>query len=69
MDRTAAITALKHHASAIKAMGATSLYVFGSTVRDEAKETSDLDLFIDYDFQAGDGFKAHNLGAGVGYRW
>lgn len=30
-------------------MGATSLYVFGSTVRDEAKEASDLDLFIDYD--------------------
>ena len=30
-------------------MGATSLYLFGSTARNEATETSDLDLFIDYD--------------------
>jgi len=30
-------------------MGATSLYVFGSTARDKATPASDLDLFIDYD--------------------
>jgi predicted nucleotidyltransferase len=30
-------------------MGATALYLFGSTARDEAGEASDLDLFIDYD--------------------
>lgn len=30
-------------------MGATALYLFGSTVRDEAQRSSDLDLFIDYD--------------------
>jgi len=30
-------------------MGATALYVFGSTVRDDAKDDSDLDIFIDYD--------------------
>ncbi len=30
-------------------MGATSLYVFGSTVRDETRPARDLDLFIDYD--------------------
>lgn len=30
-------------------MGATALFVFGSTARDEAKPTSDLDLFIDHD--------------------
>ncbi|WP_311738771.1 nucleotidyltransferase family protein [Bradyrhizobium sp. NC92] len=29
--------------------GATSLYLFGSTARDEARAGSDLDLFIDYD--------------------
>ncbi len=30
-------------------MGATALYLFGSTVRDEAQLASDLDIFIDYD--------------------
>ena len=30
-------------------MGATALYLYGSTVRDAAQATSDLDLFIDYD--------------------
>jgi predicted nucleotidyltransferase len=49
MKRLEAITELKRHADAIKARGATSLYLFGSAVRDEAREGSDLDLFIDYD--------------------
>ena len=31
------------------ARGATSLYLFGSTVRGEAGAGSDLDMFIDYD--------------------
>ncbi|CUX29149.1 conserved hypothetical protein [Agrobacterium genomosp. 5 str. CFBP 6626] len=30
-------------------MGATSLYLFGSTARNEAMASSDLDIFIDYD--------------------
>ena len=29
-------------------MGATALYLYGSTARDEAGQASDLDLFIDY---------------------
>lgn len=33
----------------MKGMGATALYLYGSTVRDEAQAASDLDLFIDYD--------------------
>jgi uncharacterized protein len=49
MTRVEAITRLKHRAAAIKALGATSLYVFGSTVRNEAQPQSDLDIFIDYD--------------------
>jgi uncharacterized protein len=49
MTRVEAITKLKHRTVAIKALGATSLYVFGSTVRDEAQAQSDLDIFIDYD--------------------
>lgn len=49
MGRIETIAKLQQHAQAIKAMGATSLYVFGSTARDEAATSSDLDLFIDYD--------------------
>lgn len=30
-------------------MGATGLYMFGSVARDEAAESSDVDLFVDYD--------------------
>lgn len=49
MGRTETIAKLKQHVPAIKAMGATSLYMFGSTVRDDAPPARDLDLFIDYD--------------------
>jgi predicted nucleotidyltransferase len=49
MKRIDAVSQLQRYADVVRAMGATALYVFGSTVRDEAKETSDLDLFIDYD--------------------
>jgi uncharacterized protein len=49
MGRIEAIKKLRQHAPAIKAMGATSLYVFGSTARDDAQAARDLDLFIDYD--------------------
>jgi predicted nucleotidyltransferase len=59
MTRVEAITRLKDRASAIRALGATSLYVFGSTVRDEARSRSDLDVFIDYD--PGSRFNAFDL--------
>ncbi len=49
MKRTDAIKRLKRHAHAMKGMGVTSLYLFGSTARNEALASSDLDLFIDYD--------------------
>ena len=49
MTKLEAIAKLKPHADAIKALGATSLYLFGSAARDEAGAASDLDLFIDYD--------------------
>ena len=49
MNRLLAITELKKHADAVKSMGATALYLFGSTARNEATVSSDLDLFIDYD--------------------
>lgn len=49
MTRDEAIKRLAERADAIKALGATSLYLFGSTARDEAHSASDLDLFVDYD--------------------
>ena len=59
MNRIETIRRLQDHADAIKAMGATSLYVFGSTARNEARPDSDLDLFIDYDRESL--FKAFDL--------
>lgn len=44
-----AIVSLNRHADAIRRMGATALYVYGSTARNAAHSASDLDLFIDYD--------------------
>lgn len=49
MKRIEAVDSLKQRADAIKAMGATSLYLFGSVAHDAAAGASDLDLFIDYD--------------------
>jgi hypothetical protein len=49
MGRSEAVAKFKQHASAIKAMGATSLFVLGSTVRDEVQSPRDLDVFVDYD--------------------
>ena len=46
MNRTDALDKLHQHADAVRGMGATALYLFGSTVRDEAQAASDLDLFI-----------------------
>lgn len=49
MRKHEAITALKQQIDAVRELGATALYLFGSTVRDAAMPGSDLDLFIDYD--------------------
>lgn len=49
MTRTEAIAELQARADAVRAMGATGLYLFGSTARDRAVAGSDLDLFVDYD--------------------
>jgi predicted nucleotidyltransferase len=48
MTKSEALTVLEQHAEPVKAMGATALYLYGSTARNEAGETSDLDLFIDH---------------------
>ena len=49
MERDAAITTLKEHEAELKQLGVQSLYLFGSTVRGEARPDSDVDLFFDYE--------------------
>lgn len=49
MNRQEAISSLGRYTATIKGMGASSLYLYGSTAREEAHAASDLDLFIDYD--------------------
>ena len=49
MRRDEAIEKLKAFEPRLRALGATSLFLFGSTARDEANAKSDIDLFLDYD--------------------
>jgi predicted nucleotidyltransferase len=49
MKRDEAISRLKEHEAELKRLGVERLYVFGSTVRGEANEESDVDLFFDYE--------------------
>lgn len=49
MKKAEALARLRQNANAVRARGATALFLFGSMARDEAQPGSDLDLFIDYD--------------------
>ena len=44
-----AVRLLREHAGEIRAIGARSLYLFGSTARGEARAAGDVDLFVDDD--------------------
>jgi uncharacterized protein len=49
MTRDEIITRIRKHADAIRAEGATSLYLFGSAAREDMGPASDIDVFVDYD--------------------
>lgn len=49
MDQDHAIATLKTHEAELKQLGVLRLYLFGSTARGEARDTSDVDLFFDYE--------------------
>lgn len=49
MTRVEALRKLRSQAGAIRSLGATSLYLYGSTARNEANAKSDIDVSIDYD--------------------
>jgi len=48
VERAAAIARLKEHEAEFKRLGVQHLYLFGSTVRGEARQDSDVDLFFDH---------------------
>ena len=48
MERSAAIARLKEHEAELKRLGVEHLYLFGSTVRGDARPDSDVDLFFDH---------------------
>ena len=49
MKRQEALELLESVAGSAKGMGATAMYLYGSTARDDRQLDSDLDIFIDYD--------------------
>jgi uncharacterized protein len=49
MKADEAITRLQQHEADLKRLGVEHLYLFGSTVRGEAREDSDVDLFFDHE--------------------
>jgi len=48
MERNDAIAKLREHEAELKQLGVEHLYLFGSTVRGEARPDSDVDLFFDH---------------------
>lgn len=49
MKRSDALTCLREATKALRTLGVRHLYVFGSTARDTATGTSDVDIFVDRD--------------------
>ena len=49
MKRDEALTRLRAHEADFKRLGVQSLYLFGSTAREEARDDFDVDLFFDYE--------------------
>ncbi len=49
LDRTEIIARLRDRADAIRGLGVTTLDLYGSRARGDNRQTSDLDVLIDYD--------------------
>lgn len=52
MDRATIIERIKAKEEAIRKEGATHLYLFGSRARGDNRPTSDLDVYVDYDYDS-----------------
>ena len=53
MKRDVAPARLKSYEHRLRKRGISTLYLFGSTARDESSESSDLDLLFEYDEGSG----------------
>ncbi len=49
MHRQEVIDTLRDHLEELRSMGVTELSLFGSTARDEAGSSSDIDLLVQFD--------------------
>ncbi len=47
LKRAAVIAKIQERQDEIRALGAASLYLYGSVARDEATDESDIDVFVD----------------------
>lgn len=49
MRKADAIAVLREHEPELRQLGVKTLYLFGSTAREQAQDYSDVDLFFDYE--------------------